>query len=164
MAAAEQNQHDANVSDLRRALLSCRNSFFSAGFFSLFINVLLLAPALYMLQVYDRVLASGSESTLLMLTLIVVFLFLVMGGLEWTRSQILIVTSNRLDHLLSGRIFDAVFTQAVGTGGRVVSAQPLNDLLQLRQFLTGPGLFAFFDAPGCRFIWPCCSCSISISA
>jgi ATP-binding cassette subfamily C protein EexD len=147
MAEITQNQQHNNDSELRKALLSCKSSFMSAGFFSLFINLLLLMPAIYMLQVYDRVLSSGSESTLLMLTLILVFLFLIMGGLEWTRSQILIVTSNRLDQLLNGRIFDAVFAQALSSGGRVVTAQPLNDLLQLRQFMTGPGLFAFFDAP-----------------
>jgi ATP-binding cassette subfamily C protein EexD len=68
----------------------------AAGFFSLFINLLLLLPTIYMLQIYDRVLPSSSESTLLMLTLIAVFLFIVMGGLEWIRSQILIVTGSRL--------------------------------------------------------------------
>jgi len=134
-------------SDLRKALSTCKASFLSAGFFSLFINLLLLLPSIYMLQVYDRVLPSNSESTLLMLTLIAVFLYIVMGGLEWVRSQILIVTSTRLDQLLNGRVFDAVFAQALSSGGKVASAQPLSDLLQLRQFLTGPGLFAFFDAP-----------------
>jgi len=147
MTEISQNKQQKSVSELRKALYSCKSSFMSAGFFSLFINLLLLTPVIYMLQVYDRVLSSGSESTLLMLTLILVFLFLIMGGLEWTRSQILIVTSNRLDQLLSGRVFDAMFTQAISSGGRVASAQPLNDLLQLRQFMTGPGLFSFFDAP-----------------
>lgn len=134
-------------SDLRRALQTCRTPFWSVGFFSFFINLLLLVPSIYMLQVYDRVLSSGSESTLLMLTLIAVFLFIVMGGLEWVRTQILIVTSARLDSLLGGRVFDAVFAQSLASGGRISSAQPLTDLLQIRQFLTGPGLFAFFDAP-----------------
>ena len=132
---------------LAAALSVCRLSFLTAGFFSLFINLLLLVPVIYMLQVYDRVLTSSSESTLYMLTLIAVFLFLVMGGLEWVRSQILITTGTRLDHLLGGRVFDSVFAQTSASGGKTASAQPLGDLLQLRQFLTGPGLFAFFDAP-----------------
>jgi ATP-binding cassette subfamily C protein EexD len=136
-----------SVTELGRALASCKSSFLYVGFFSLFVNLLLLTPSIYMLAVYDRVLASSSESTLLMLTLIVVFLFLVMGGLEWIRSQILITTSTRIDQALGGRVFDAVFAKTLGTGGRIASAQPLNDLLQLRQFLTGNGLFAFFDAP-----------------
>ena len=137
----------ATASELRQLLATCKTSFLSAGFFSLFINLLLLAPSLYMLQVYDRVLTSSSESTLLMLTLIMVFLFLVLGLLEWLRSQILIVTSTRLDRLLGGRVFEAVFAQSLASGGKQASAQPLGDLLQLRQFLTGQGLFAFFDAP-----------------
>ena len=128
------------------ALRVCRGSFLYAGFFSLFVNLLLLVPALYMLQVYDRVLSSGSESTLLMLTLIAGFLFVVMGGLEWVRSQILVATSARLDDLLAPRVHDAMFRRALG-GGSGATAQPLADLVQLRQFLTGPGLFAFFDAP-----------------
>lgn len=132
---------------LRQALHACRVSFATAGFFSLFINLLLLVPSIYMLQVYDRVLSSSSESTLLMLTLITVFLFIVMGGLEWLRSQVLVVASQRFDSLLSSRVFDALFVQTLSTAGKVSSAQPLGDLLQLRQFLTGPGLFAFFDAP-----------------
>lgn len=125
----------------------CRSSFVYAGFFSLFINLLLLLPTIYMLQVYDRVLSSGSESTLIMLSVIATFLFIVMGGLEWVRSQILIATGNKVDHLLAGRVFDSVFQQTLATGGKVATAQPLGDLLQLRQFLTGTGLFAFFDAP-----------------
>jgi ATP-binding cassette subfamily C protein EexD len=128
-------------------LAICRSSFFSAGFFSLFINVLMLAPAMYMLQIYDRVLTSNSESTLLMLTLIVVFLFMAMGALEWLRSQILVGTGVRLDQLLGGRVFDSVFRETLASGGKVATAQPLGDLQQLRQFLSGPGLFAFFDAP-----------------
>lgn len=135
------------TSTLGRALDTCRGAFLSAGFFSLFVNLLLLLPAVYMLQVYDRVLTSNSESTLLMLTLIAAALFIVMGGLEWVRSQILVATSNRLDGLLAARVFDSVFRQTLASGGKVASAQPLGDLLQLRQFLTGPGVFAFFDAP-----------------
>ena len=132
---------------LRSAIKACRDSFAYAAFFSLFVNLLLLVPAIYMLQVYDRVLSSGSVSTLVMLTLVTAFLFLVMGGLEWVRSQILIASSNRLDALLAPRVFDSVFRQSLVSSGKVASAQPLADLLQLRQFLTGPGLFAFFDVP-----------------
>ena len=132
---------------LRRALEACRGSFVSAGFFSMFINMLMLLPAIYMLQVYDRVLGSNSESTLLMLTLLALFLFIVMGGLEWVRGQILIVASMRLDHLLGEPLFDALFARTLASGGRSTGVQPLSDLLNLRQFLTGPGLLAFFDAP-----------------
>lgn len=134
-------------SELRQVLALSKSSFVMAGIFSLFINLLLLLPTVYMLQVYDRVMPANSGSTLLMLTLIVVFMFLVMGGLEWLRSQILIVISVRLDRALGGRVFDALFAHQPPQRARTPSAQPLADLQQLRQFLTGPGLFAFFDAP-----------------
>ncbi len=134
-------------SELGKALKSCKSSFLFAGFFSLFVNLLLLVPSFYMLAVYDRVLSSSSESTLFMLTLITVFLFLVMGGLEWIRSQILISTGTRLDQMLGSRVFNSIFSMALASGGKTATAQPLSDLLQLRQFLTGNGLFAFFDAP-----------------
>lgn len=113
----------------------------------MFINLLMLVPSIYMLQVYDRVVTTGSHVTLTMLTLVTAFLFLVMGGLEWVRSQILIRTGAKLDVMLNRRLFDAVFKQTLLSGGKLGSAQPLSDLLSLRQFLTGPGLFAFFDAP-----------------
>lgn len=132
---------------LRAALDACRTSFMSAAFFSLFVNLLMLVPAIYMLQVYDRVLSSGSESTLLMLTLIVVFLFIVLGSLEWLRGQILVVSSMRLDTLLGPRVHDAIFTRVLASGGRQADTQPLTDLDRLRQFLTGQGLFAVLDAP-----------------
>jgi ATP-binding cassette subfamily C protein EexD len=100
-----------------------------------------------MLQVYDRVLSTGSLPTLFMLTLITVFLFSVYGGLEWLRSQILVISSMRFDAMLSAKIHDAIFSRAITSGGRRAHAQPLDDLDKLRQFVTGAGLFALLDAP-----------------
>jgi len=134
-------------SDLRQALGACRSSFLTTAFFSLFVNVLMLVPAFYMLAIYDRVLMSGSESTLMMLSLITVFLFFVLGGLEWVRSRMLVAASARLDEQLGDRVFDAVFTQSLTSSGAAATAQPLNDMVQIRQFLSGQGLLAFFDAP-----------------
>ncbi len=133
-------------SELAQAIRHCRQSFQSAAIFSLFINLLMLLPAIYMMQVYDRVLGSSSTSTLLMLTLLAVVLFIMLGALEWIRSQILIRVSTRFDLLLNERLYRVLFRQALVSGGKT-SAQPLGDLLVLRQFLTGNGLFAFFDAP-----------------
>lgn len=133
-------------SELAKAIHHCRDSFFSAAFFSLFINLLMLLPSVYMMQVYDRVLGSSSMDTLLMLTLLAVVLFIVMGLLEWTRSQVLIRVSTRFDLLLNERLYKVMFRQSLVSGGKS-SAQPLSDLLSVRQFLTGSGLFAFFDAP-----------------
>lgn len=133
-------------SELALAILHCRDSFKSAAIFSLFINLLLLMPSLYMMQVYDRVLGANSTSTLIMLTLLAVVLFATLGALEWVRSQILIRVSTRFDALLNERLYRVLFRQALVSGGKT-SAQPLGDLLVIRQFLTGTGLFAFFDAP-----------------
>ena len=132
--------------ELAQAIHYCRDSFQSAAIFSLFINLLMLLPSIYMMQVYDRVLGSNSTSTLMMLTLLAAFLFLMLGALEWVRSQILIRVSTRFDMLLNERLYRVLFRQALVSGGKT-SAQPLSDLLVLRQFLTGNGLFAFFDAP-----------------
>lgn len=132
--------------EMRKSLLSAKNYFVYAGIFSFFINMLMLVPAIYMLQVYDRVIASGSQSTLLMLTLIMMFLFISSGGLELVRSRILVRASTYIDQLLGHRVFYASFKHSLYTGGRS-STQALNDLGGVRQFLTGNGLFAFFDAP-----------------
>lgn len=133
--------------ELEQALATCKNSFLSVGFFSFFVNLLMLVPSFYMLQVYDRAVGSASESTLLMLTLIMLLLMGTLGALEWVRSRIMVRISTRLETLLGKRLFDASFRQALDSGGMNASAQPLSDLSSLRQFLTGNGLFAFFDTP-----------------
>ena len=139
------NTQTAN--ELRDSLEACRAYFLYAALFSAAVNILLLTPIIYMLTVYDRVVASGSMSTLLMLTLLMMALLLAVGGFEWVRSRILIGASNRLEQLLRKRVSDATFKRALITGGLISNAQPLSDLTSLRQFMTGNGLFAFFDAP-----------------
>jgi ATP-binding cassette, subfamily C, bacterial EexD len=134
-------------SDLEKALILCKGAFFSAAGFSLLINFLMITPTIYMLQIYDRVVSTGNKSTLLMLTLIVVVLFITMAALEWVRSQILVKVSSRLELLLNKRLFTIAFKQSLHSGGQRATTQPLDDLTGLRQFLTGNGLFAFFDAP-----------------
>jgi ATP-binding cassette subfamily C protein EexD len=133
--------------ELFEAFKSVRHYFIYAGVFSAAVNLLMLVPILYMLQVFDRVVSSGSLSTLTMLTLIMVFLLLALGGFEWVRSMILISASNKIEQNLRQRVFDATFKQALYSGGMANGTQPNNDLSQLRQFMTGNGLFAFFDAP-----------------
>ena len=133
--------------DLGTALLQCKGAFLSTAGFSFLINFLMITPSIYMLQVYDRVVSTGNKSTLLMLTLIVMVLFITMASLEWIRSQILIKVSGRLELLLSQRLFKIAFKQSLYSGGQHTTTQPLDDLTGLRQFLTGNGLFAFFDAP-----------------
>jgi len=132
--------------ELREALRAVKQHFLYAGAFSAAINILHLAPILYMMQVYDRVIGSGSLPTLTSLTFILVLMLVAMGGFEWVRTYILVSASNKLEMSLRDRISDATFRMALMSSGKG-NAQPVSDLAGLRQFLTGNGIFAFFDAP-----------------
>ncbi len=137
----------SHENNLQAALKVCKSSFLSVGFFSLFVNALMLVPTFYMIQISGRVVPTASTPTLIMLTLIMTILMITLGSLEWVRSRIMVRISNRLDVLLSRDVYRASFKKALNSGGMDASAQSLNDLTSLRQFLTGNGLFAFFDAP-----------------
>ncbi|MEH0832486.1 type I secretion system permease/ATPase [Pectobacterium cacticida] len=128
------------------ALAAYRQGFWGIGLFSAVINLLMLAPAIYMLQVYDRVLPASSTMTLAMLTIIMLGLFLLMGLLEWVRSAVVIRLGTQMDMRLNQRIFNAAFESNLRNGS-ASAGQALNDLTALRQFATGNALFAFFDAP-----------------
>ena len=132
--------------EIAQALTEFRGAFRTVGVFSAIINLMLLVPSLYMLQVYDRVLASRNETTLLMLTLMVLGAFLFMSALEFVRSFVLIRVGAQLDMKLNKRIYTAAFEQNLKKAGGN-AGQALQDLTTIRQFLTGNGLFAFFDAP-----------------
>ena len=132
---------------LKAVFKASRAAIITAAVCSLLLNLLMLVPTIYMLQVYDRVLSTGSLPTLMMLTLITVFLFSVYGGLEWLRAQVLVISSMRFDAMLSTKIHDAIFSRVITSGGRRANTQPLDDLDKLRQFVTGAGLFALLDAP-----------------
>lgn len=138
---------NTNGNGLQAALEACKGGFITVGFFSFFVNALMLAPTFYMLQVYNRAVTSGSTVTLLMLTLIMSILMLTMGALEWIRSRLMVRISAKLDALLSREVYRASFKRALESGGADASAQSMNDLTSLRQFLTGNGLFTFFDTP-----------------
>lgn len=133
-------------SEASRALAALRGEFARAAACSLGANLLMLTPTLYMLQVYDRVLVSRSELTLLAVSLIVLVLFGVMALAEALRTRVLIGAGVRLDSLLAPRAFDAGFAAAL-TPAPGAAQRPLADLIQLRQFLTGGGVIAFFDTP-----------------
>lgn len=132
--------------ELILAVRAHRTALLGVALFSGVINLLYLAPSIYMLQVYDRVLASRSEFTLVVLTLLIIGLYAVMAFLENFRSAVLIRVGNALDEVLSKRVFTAAFERnlRMGSGN---AAQAMSDLTQLRQFATSNGLFAFLDAP-----------------
>lgn len=133
-------------SELAEVLFSFRKTFYVAGLFSMFINLLGLVPTIYMLQVYDRVLQSRNTTTLVMLTLIMVGMYVMLGMLELARSKLLIRVGAQLDMKLNDRVFVAAFERNLRRAGGN-AGQALGDLTNVRQFLTGNGLFAFFDAP-----------------
>lgn len=133
-------------SELTRALWVFRREFLVVGVFSMVANVLMLSPTLYMLQVYDRVMSSRSEMTLLAMSLITLFLFCMMAFAEWMRSRVLVRSGVRLDALLGTRVFNASFEANLAPSG-VSPARAFGDLIQIRQFLTGNGILAFFDTP-----------------
>ncbi|UVE16260.1 type I secretion system permease/ATPase [Pseudomonas sp. LS44] len=133
-------------SELADVLFRLRRTFYSLAAFSGVLNLLMLAPAIYMLQVYDRALVSSNVTTLMMLTVLVVGLYLLMALLEIARSRVMIRVGNRIDMDLNKRIFTAAFERNLSRAGGN-PAQALQDLSQVRQFLTGNALFAFFDAP-----------------
>lgn len=133
-------------SELTQVLWAFRREFILVGLFSMVANVLMLTPTLYMLQVYDRVLLSRSELTLLAMSLITLFLFAVMAFSEWMRSRVLVRAGVRLDEALGTRVFNASF-DAYLSQSRAGPSRAFGDLIQIRQFLTGNGIFAFFDVP-----------------
>jgi PrtD family type I secretion system ABC transporter len=132
--------------EVRAALEEAGTSFQLTALFSCFVNLALLTVPLYMLQLYDRVLTSRSESTLVALTALAVAMLAGMGALDWIRSRVLVRVGAGLDEKLGGRVFSAVFAQTLRMPGGARS-QYLRDLDSLRQFLTGSGPFALFDAP-----------------
>ena len=131
---------------LRAAVTKTRSEFIAVGIYSLIINCLMLAPSIYMLQVYDRVMVSQSELTLLISTLLLVALLVLVGIMELLRSRLLVRAGIKLDQSLSPVLFSA---SLIAQRHKLQNnpAQVFSDLTQIRQFLTGNGIFAFFDAP-----------------
>ncbi|HKM95309.1 MAG TPA: type I secretion system permease/ATPase [Buttiauxella sp.] len=132
--------------ELKNALKGTKPTFIILLFFSCVINMLMLAPAIYMLQVYDRVLVSKNTTTLLMLTLLIVGLYIIIAMIESARSSVMVRLGNRLDVKLSQLVFNAAFKRKVATGENN-PAQSLAELDQIRQFLSGNSLFALLDIP-----------------
>lgn len=132
-------------SELGQALRAMSPVFASAALFSGVINILMLTPALYMLQVYDRVLSSRNEATLLLLTLLMVGMLCLEGALSFVRGRVLIRAAAGIDVSLSQRVFDAMFANSLqGRGG---AGMVLADLGHVRHFLSGKALLALFDLP-----------------
>ena len=139
-----QGEDDKDI--IREFLNFSKKTFIFVGFFSLFVNILMLLPAIYMLAVYDIVVPSRSGSTLLFITILVIVLYIIMALLQIIRGKILIRINNKIDSMLNERVIDSMYRFALKHPTKA-SIQPFNDFQQIKNFLTSQAIFAFFDAP-----------------
>ena len=138
----------SQIKEFREALILCKRSFIGIGVFSFAINILMLTPMFYMIAVYDKAVATASVPTLISLVIIAIFMYLVMGLLEWVRSIVLVHIGSRLDILVAPRIYELCFkSQSGAISAKNMGSQPLNDLNALRQFLATPTAAVIFDLP-----------------
>lgn len=132
---------------LGAALRACKRHFQSAFFFSALVNILYLAPTLYMLQVYDRVMSTGGVMTLIFITVVIVLALGTLALLDNVRSRLLVRAGLRLDRLLAGEVLGRLISRArVGAGAPRVG-QAMREFDTFRQALAGPGMLSLFDAP-----------------
>jgi len=142
-----QNRIGQGRQELKETMALSRSLFWTAGFFSIFVNLLMLTGPLFMLQVYDRVLASGSIPTLVVLFGLVVILYATMGILDFTRQRILARAGARFRDALDTRVFDAVLRRSVIPSERNKPMAGNPDLDSIQRFMSSPAPFAIFDAP-----------------
>lgn len=137
---------EAGLNELRAARRESRHLYWTVAVFSFFANLLMLTGPIYMLQVYDRVLGSRSVSTLIALTLLVAFLYGMMGILDHARARIMGRVGARFQARLDRRVFDAVLRKS-STRPEQRSATGLRDLESVQRMMTSPALMALFDIP-----------------
>jgi ATP-binding cassette subfamily C protein len=140
-------KYDRGRAELRAAMAKCRSHFMAVAVFSFFVNLLMLTGPLFMLQVYDRVLSSRSEATLVALLLLITFLYLMFGLLEYARGRVLSRAGARFQSLLDLRVFDAVLRRSVAPADRARPNTAARDLDAVKALLSGPAPFALFDVP-----------------
>jgi ATP-binding cassette subfamily C protein len=145
-ALAPAQQQPAS-SELAAALGACRRAFVATAVFSGMSNLLMLTGALFMLEVYDRILPSRSVPTLVALLFLVAGLYAAQGMIDTIRSRILVRVGHSLDESMSGRVYDAIVRLPLKIGGRGEGTQPIRGLDNVRSFLSGSGPVAFFDLP-----------------
>ncbi len=134
------------LSPLEAAFQACRRHLLFAALFSALLNLLYLAPTIYMLQVYDRVVPTRGHLTLLFLTVALLFALSILALLDVVRSRILVRAGVRIERRLAEAVLDAGFSRA-GAGRDVLVSRSMRDFDVMRQALTGPGILALFDAP-----------------
>lgn len=145
--AKQSTEVRAGLSELAAARAASRQAIVVAFLFSALVNILMLTAPLYMLQVYDRVLVSRSEETLLALTLLMAFLFLVMGVLDYARGRIMARVGARLQDRLDARVLTAAFRRLTVAPQDTAALAAQKDLDAIARFWASPVLLALFDAP-----------------
>ncbi|TGD43302.1 type I secretion system permease/ATPase [Pseudotabrizicola sediminis] len=140
-------QLDAARSEFARAARETRGLLIAAVVFSVFVNLLMLTGPLYMLQVYDRVLGSRSEATLVALSLLALFLFLAMGLLDHARARLLARVGMRLQARLDRRVFTAALARAGAAAEDPLAVSAQRDLEAMQRFWTSPLSSAVMDLP-----------------
>ena len=141
-----QQQPQKPRGEILSVLKASRGALGSAMFFSSIVNMLMLSGSIFMLQVYDRVLPSGSVPTLVALVLIVTLVYVFYGILDFVRNRIMVRIGRRIEESLRHRVFDAVAQLALRRSGNSGS-QPVQDLSTIRQYLGGQGPLAYMDMP-----------------
>ncbi|WP_432689808.1 type I secretion system permease/ATPase [Pseudooceanicola sp. C21-150M6] len=139
-------EHIRGKQELREERRKLRGLFWAVGLFSFFGNLLLMTGPLYMLQVYDRVLGSRSIETLVAISVIAAFLFLIMGLLDAIRARVMSRAAARFQANLDARVFDAVVRRS-STRQDQIAATGIRDLESIQRFMSSPALFAFYDIP-----------------
>ena len=134
-------------SELSEALAACRGAFYGTALISGMSNILMLTGAMFMLEIYDRVLPSRSMPTLVGLLVLAAALFTALGILDAIRGRILVRIGGALDETLSGRVYDTLMRLPLRVGARSDGTQPLRDLDAVRSYLSGLGPVALFDLP-----------------
>jgi len=137
---------ERGLQELRGIRRESRGLYWAVGLFSFFTNLLMLTGPLYMLQVYDRVLSSRSEATLVALSVLVFFLYGMMGLLDLVRSRIMARVGARFQDRLDDRVFNASIRRSATRSDEAASTG-LRDLEFVQRFLTSPVMIAFFDLP-----------------
>jgi ATP-binding cassette subfamily C protein len=139
--------YPVGLAELRDVRRRSRGLFLSVGFFSVFVNLLMLTGPIFMLQVYDRVLGSRSEATLMALTVLVALLYVMFGILDWARGRVLARAGAQLQSDLDERVFKAVLKLPPQPGAGSKAQTGLRDLEAVQRLMTSPALFAVCDIP-----------------
>lgn len=137
---------------LAEAVRACRVHFLWAAVFSALVNLLYLAPTIYMMQVYDRVVPTGGVTTLILVTVVALFALASLAALDWLRGRLLLRAGLRLDRLLA----EKVLARVVDSQGKAPNTQALREFDNVRSAMSGSGALAAFDAPWTPLYLACC--------